>query len=87
MTIEQLMDRAEALNMVSDGLKIDVAVNDFENYEDALKLCEQQAGTAFEPDNVTNYRWCTFMLGDVDFTVRGKEMTTKQIKNHLINLL
>lgn len=87
MTIEQLMDRAEALNMISDGLKIDVTVNDFENYEDALKLCEQQAGTAFEPDNVTNYRWCTFMLGDVDFTVRGEQMTDKQIKNHLINLL
>lgn len=87
MTIEQLMDKAEALNMISDGLKIQVNINDFDNMEDALKLCKQQDGTIFEPNSISNYHWCTFFLGDVDFNVKGRAMTKKQIKNYFINSL
>ena len=87
MTIEQLMDRAEALNMISDGIKIQVDIKDFENMDEALKLCEQQDGTTFQPNGVSNYVWCTFFLGDVDFNVKGKEMNNKELKNYLINTL
>ena len=87
MTIEELIDRGEALNMVSKGIKIQVDINDFEDMESVLKLCKQQDGTIFEPslNVISNYVWCTFFLGDVDFNVKGKAMTNKQIKNYYIN--
>jgi hypothetical protein len=87
MTIEQLMDKAEALNMISDGLKIQVDINDFEDIDKALELCKQQDGTVFEPNGVSGYLWCTFFLGDIDFNVKGKKMTREQLKNYYINSL
>ena len=71
-TIEQLMDRAEALNMISDGIKIEVTVLDFEDMDNAKKLCKQQSGYIFEKSIILETEWCSFMLGDVEFIVSGK---------------
>ncbi len=71
MTIEQLMDRAEALNMVCDGLNIQVTVKDFEDMPNAYKLCKQQSGDIFEK-GLLGYDWCSFYLGKVEFIVCEK---------------
>ena len=87
MTIEELIDKAEALNMVSKGIKISVEVEDFDNMKEVFKLSDQQDGMIFEPNGVTRYEWCSFELGDVKFTVSGRVMNDKQLKNYYLNEL
>ena len=88
MTIEQLMDKAEVLNgTLSEGCNIHVEIENFDNIEEALKLSEQQGGMIFEPNSVTRYRWCSFHLGDIKFTINGNLMSDKQIKQYFINTI